>query len=79
MKDAWIFPEGAGKLCNPLDNTLWHSLKERVRNHEPKDEISTAKSLKKEFMAISAKDIHAYYRHCSLTHGQDLHKDLEGI
>jgi hypothetical protein len=79
VKDAWIFPKGAGKLCNPLDNTLWHSLKERVRNHEPKDEISTAKSLKKEFMAISAKDIHAYYRHCSLTHGQDLHKDLEGI
>ena len=25
IEDVWIFPPNAGKLCNPLDNTLWHS------------------------------------------------------
>jgi transposase len=79
VKDAWIFPKGAGKLCNPLDNTLWHSLKTRVRDVGDKGELATAKTLKKEFLNISAKDIHAYYRHCSLTYGQDPHKDLKEI
>ena len=51
----------------------------KMRGSFPKDEGSTAKALKKEFMTISAKDIHAYYRHCSLTYGQDPLKDLEGV
>ena len=29
--DAWVFPTSTAKFVNPLDNTLWHSLKERVR------------------------------------------------
>ena len=31
LHDAWIFPTSTAKYVNPLDNTLWHSLKERVR------------------------------------------------
>lgn len=77
VREAWIFPAGGGKHCNPLDNTLWHSLKDRVRAQAPKDQMSTGKAIKKGFMAISAKDIHAYYRHCSLTYGQNPYKNLE--
>ena len=42
IEDVWIFPPNAGKLCNPLDNTLWHSMKEKVRKRSPEDERTTA-------------------------------------
>jgi transposase-like protein len=76
VEDVWIFPPDAGKLCNPLDNTLWHSLKDRVRKKKPDTEEELAKIAKKEFMNISAKDLHSYFRNCGLTYGSDLYKDL---
>jgi transposase-like protein len=76
IEDVWIFPRNAGKLCDPLDNTLWHSMKEKVRKTNPVDEKSCAKAVKKAFMGTSAKDLHSYYKKCSLTCGQDPYKDL---
>jgi len=76
IEDVWIFPRNAGKLCDPLDNTLWHSMKEKVRKTNPVDERSCAKAVKKAFMGTSAKDLHSYYKKCSLTYGQDPYKDL---
>jgi len=58
VDDVWIFPPNAGKLCNPLDNTLWHSMKQRVRKRRPDSEKKVAKVAKREFMKIAAKDIH---------------------
>ena len=60
VEDVWIFPPNAGKLCNPLDNTLWHSMKQRVRKEKPNSEEELAKAAKKTFMKISPKDIHSY-------------------
>jgi transposase-like protein len=76
LDDVWIFPANGGKLCNPLDNTLWHSMKARVRKSHPVDENRTIKAIKKAFMGTSAKDIHSYYRKCALTKGSDPYKDL---
>src|SRR5690242_4128539 len=77
VEDVWIFPPNAGKLCNPLDNTLWHSMKARVRKNSPNGEQELAKRAKKEFMNISAKDLHSYFKNCALTHGTDPYKDLQ--
>jgi len=33
---VWILPKDTAKYVSPLDNTLWHSLKERVRARKPK-------------------------------------------
>ena len=77
MDDVWIFPPNAGKLCNPLDDTLWHSMKQRVRKRKPDGEKEVAKVAKREFMKISTKDLHSYFRNCSLTYGTDPYKDLE--
>ena len=77
IEDVWIFPPNAGKLCNPLDNTLWHSMKQKVRKNHPDDEKETAKAVKKAFMGTPTKELHAYYRNCALTHGQDPYKDLD--
>jgi hypothetical protein len=77
IHDAWIFPTSTAKYVNPLDNTLWHSLKERVRARKPQSEEETATALEEEFMSISEADIKGYYRHCALTRRSDPRKDLE--
>lgn len=77
ISDAWIFPTSTAKYVNPLDNSLWHSLKERVRARKPQSEDETATAMKEEFMAMSEADIKGYYRHCALTQGSDPRKDLE--
>jgi hypothetical protein len=74
--DAWIFPTSTAKYVNPLDNTLWHSLKERVRARKPESEDATATAMEEEFMAIDQADIKGYYRHCALTRRSDALKDL---
>ena len=63
----WILPKDTAKYVSPLDNTLWHSLKERVRARKPKSEAGTARIVNEEFMGISQKDIHNYYRNCRIT------------
>jgi hypothetical protein len=76
VEDVWFFPPNAGKLCNPLDNTLWHSMKSRVRKASPNGEKELAKRARKEFMDISTKDLHSYFRNCGLTSRTDPYKDL---
>ena len=76
IEDVWIFPVNGGKWCNPLDNNLWHSMKQRVRRQAPEDEKATAKMVKKTFMSIPAKDLRSYYRNCALTSRTDPYKDL---
>lgn len=77
IEDVWIFPPYAGKLCNPLDNNLWHTMKQKVRKSHPVDESETARVVKKVFMTTPLKDLHNYYRNCALTHGTDSYKDLD--
>ena len=35
---VWILPRNTAKYVSPLDNTLWHSLKQRVRARKPDSE-----------------------------------------
>ena len=76
IEDVWIFPVNGGKVCNPLDNTLWHSMKEQVRRVHPKDEKATVRAVKRVFMNVKAQDLHSYYRNCALTRPSDPYKDL---
>jgi len=76
IEDVWIFPVNGGKLCNPLDNTLWHAMKQQVRRSTPKDERATARAVKKAFMNVKGTDLHSYYKNCALTHRTNPYKDL---
>ena len=76
VEDVWIFPPNGGKFCNPLDNTLWHSMKQRVRKEKPNGEKETATAAKRAFMNISAKALHSYFRNCALTYGTNPYKRL---
>jgi hypothetical protein len=73
---VWILPRNTAKYVSPLDNTLWHSLKQRVRARKPNSEQETATVAEEEFMAISQTDIHNYFRNCKLMKGQDATCDL---
>jgi transposase len=77
IDSVWIFPTNTAKFVSPLDNTLWHSLKERVRSRKPGTEDETAEVLRDEFMKITDTEIHNYYKHCALTRGSDSYKDLD--
>ncbi len=76
VKDVWILPTNTAKHVSPLANTLWHSLKQRVRARKPRSEAGTARIVKQEFMRISAMDIQSYYRNCRLTTRSNLTDDL---
>lgn len=76
LTEVWILPRNSAKYVNPLDNTLWHSLKQRVRARKPRTEAGTARILNEEFMNISALDIQSYYRNCGLTRGSNPKEDL---
>jgi hypothetical protein len=52
-------------------------MKEKVGKNNPVDEKSTARAVKKAFMGMPVKDLHSYYRKCSLTFAQDPYKDLD--
>ena len=38
VKEVCILPTSTAKYVSPLDNTLWHSVKQRVRARKPKSE-----------------------------------------
>ena len=76
LHDVWIFPTNTAKFVSPLDNTLWHGLKDRVRARKPETEDSTARIMKKEFMATLPTEIQNYYSHCCLTKRADPYQGL---
>lgn len=76
VKEVLILPTNTAKHVSPLDNTLWHSLKERVRARKPRTENGTARILKEEFMAISETNIQSYFKKCKLTWRSDPSGDL---
>jgi hypothetical protein len=76
VRHVWILPTNTAKYVSPLDNNLWHSLKQRVRARKPRTELGTAKIIKEEFMGISQKDIQNYFRNCRLTQRSDPSSDL---
>ena len=51
-------------------------MKGKVQKISPVDEKTTAKAVKKVFMATPAKDLHNYYPNCGLTRAEDPYKDL---
>ena len=46
VRHVWILPTNTAKYVSPLDNNLWHSLKQRVRARKPRTELGTAKIIK---------------------------------
>lgn len=77
VEDVWILPTGTAKHVSPLDNCLWHELKEKVRKKSPGDEDETAKVMEDLFMKLSGKQVERHFHHCALTSRSDPYKGLD--
>lgn len=76
IQSVWILPTNSAKFVSPLDNSLWHAMKERARARKPETEKETGEILREEFMGFTATETKNYYKHCGLTSREDPFKDL---
>lgn len=76
VKDVMILPTQSGKHISPLDNCLWHELKDDVRTQVPTTEEDMVRAIRYSWKKISSDHLHRYYKHCALTRGQDSGKNL---
>jgi hypothetical protein len=75
LVEVLYMPTNAAKKMSPLDNSLFHEWKERVRNHAPYTEKNIISAMIKEWEATTQKHIKQYFHHCGITYGCDPYTD----
>jgi hypothetical protein len=75
VKQVLYMPAGSAKYLSPLDNPLWHSIKEFVRNRHPLSIDDIPSLLSEAFYSLSKEQIQNAYRKCSLVYGTDEYYD----
>ena len=71
VEEAVILPSSTAKYISPLDNTLWHDLKERIRARPLTSPAQALAALRAEWEATPLEHLRNYYHHCSLTRRTD--------
>jgi DDE superfamily endonuclease len=67
LVDIWFMPTQAAKRMSPLDNSLFHEWKERVRSRHPITESNITQLMSDEWNNLPPQHISHYYTHCGLT------------
>jgi hypothetical protein len=67
LVDIWSMPTQAAKRMSPLDNSLFHEWKERVRNRHPITSKNIEQLMSDEWNNIPPQHLSHYYQHCGLT------------
>jgi len=75
LVDIKYMPALAAKRLSPLDNTLFHQWKERVRRHQPLNAKNIVSIMSNEWVHLPHEHLINYYRHCGLMRGQDVYMD----
>jgi DDE superfamily endonuclease len=70
--DIIYMPTKSAKRLSPLDNAIWHEMKEKVRRQSPLTSNNVISNMMTAYHSIIPK---SYYRLCGLTHGQSVYKD----
>ncbi|CAF1027512.1 unnamed protein product [Rotaria sp. Silwood1] len=68
-----VMPTQAAKRISPLENSLFHEWKERVRQHSSLSEETLATTMTNEWFNTRTDNIKHYYDHCGITYGQDMY------
>ena len=76
VEDMWILPTGTAKHISPLDNCIWHDVKEETRKRVPKDENEIAETMHDVFLALDAEKLKHHYSHNALTTSSDFYQGL---
>jgi hypothetical protein len=75
LAHIFIIPTQAAKRVSPLDNTLFHEWKERIRQNSLLTEEILLTTMVNEWYNIKDEHIKHHYDHCAITYGQDVYKD----
>ncbi len=75
VKQILYMPTASAKYLSPLDNPLWHSFQESLRNRHPLIASDIPLLLSEVFYSLSEKEIKNAYRKCGLTYGTDEYHD----
>jgi hypothetical protein len=68
-------PTQAAKRMSPLDNSLFHDWKERIRKRERITSANIEQLMADEWNNTKVKTVRSYYHHCLLFQRQDLYAD----
>lgn len=75
LREVLILPKQAAKRVSPLNNTLFHEWKERVRKYSSLTKDTLVTTMIDEWHNTKEENIKHHYDHCSITYGQDVYKD----
>jgi hypothetical protein len=73
--DIWYMPTQAAKRMSPLDHSLFHDWKERIRKRHPITKNNITQLMADEWNNQPTAAIFSHYRHCGLTGRGDLYFD----
>ncbi|CAF3554161.1 unnamed protein product [Rotaria sp. Silwood2] len=73
--DIYFMPTASAKYVSPLDNPLWHSIKEVIRSHHPITTNNLPTLLSETFLSLSKNEIANAFRKCAITYGVDVVHD----
>ena len=75
LVDIWYMPTQAAKRMSPLDNSIFHDWKERVRKRYPITQDNILQLMADEWNNQPTSNIFSHYRHCGLTGRANLYFD----
>lgn len=73
---VWVMETGIAKHCSPLDNSIWHEWKDKVRAQAPVSETSLLRIIQRQWHSIPSNHVTNYYRKCALTQHSDVTREL---
>lgn len=71
LEKVWKLPTASSNRASPLDNTLFHEWKERIRNHRGLSENNVVELMLDSWQQTSVQSIHHYYHLCGLLRRND--------
>lgn len=77
VAEVWVMETGIAKHCSPLDNSIWHEWKERVRAAAPVSEGSLYRIIQRQWHSLPSNHVTNYYRKCALTRHADVTRELD--
>ena len=75
LAEVLILATQAAKRVSPLDNTLFHEWKERIRKHSLRTEETLSTTMINEWHNAKEENIKHHYDYCAITSGRDMYKD----
>ncbi len=77
--DVCYIPTASAKYIPPLDNPIWHSYKEVIRNQYLVTTANLPSLLSRTFLLLSKREIKNEYRKWAIVHEADVFYDQQSM